>query len=319
MLSFHFIRTRVWRRGGVRVSGLALAILAASLAESAQQPSLALPPLPGATAFTIFVRSTPIGTEQIAVSRTAEGWTIVSSGRIGAPIDAVARRVQVRYTSDWHPVELLFEGTVRGQAQRVHTVIDGTLARSDVVVAGQTTQASGTITDDTLLVLPSTFFGPYEALTARLKTAAPGSTIRLFGAPQVSFSILVGDSAPEQFQTTAGLVSTHRTHLTLDLPSAKLDGDIWSDEAGRLVRFSLPSQSVDLVREDIAAVSSRSVPISRPNDELVHIPANGFTLAGTLSKPASASVLAIWPSIGMPNTIESRSAGPLPPTSTTAG
>ena len=282
------MRRSVWRAGGARSPLLAAAILIAPF-PAAAQPPFALPPISGATAFTIFVRSAPIGTEQIAVSRTAEGWTIVSSGRIGAPVDAVARRVQVRYTADWHPVELLFEGTVRGEAQSVHTLVDGTWARSDIVVAGQTSQASGAITDDTLLVLPSTFFGPYEALAARLKTAAPGSTIRLFGAPQVSFSILVGDSAPEQFQTTGGLVSTHRTHLTLDLPAAKLDGDIWSDEAGRLVRFSLPSQSVDLVREDIAAVSSRSVPISRPNDELVHIPANGFTLAGTLSKPARAA------------------------------
>jgi dipeptidyl aminopeptidase/acylaminoacyl peptidase len=42
------------------------------------------------------------------------------------------------------------------------------------------------------------------------------------------------------------------------------------------------------VREDVASVSSRSVPISRPNDEAVKIPANGFILAGTLSKPATA-------------------------------
>ena len=33
-------------------------------------------------------------------------------------------------------------------------------------------------------------------------------------------------------------------------------------------------------------VATRSVPISRPNDEQVRIPANGFSLAGTLSKPA---------------------------------
>ena len=35
-------------------------------------------------------------------------------------------------------------------------------------------------------------------------------------------------------------------------------------------------------------MSSRSVPISRPNDEQVQIPGNGFLLAGTLSRPAQA-------------------------------
>jgi uncharacterized protein len=35
-------------------------------------------------------------------------------------------------------------------------------------------------------------------------------------------------------------------------------------------------------------VSSRSVTISRPNDQQVNIPSNGFSLAGTVSKPATA-------------------------------
>src|SRR5262249_2086413 len=40
--------------------------------------------------------------------------------------------------------------------------------------------------------------------------------------------------------------------------------------------------------EDIASVAARSVPISRANDEPVRIPANGFILAGTLSKPTTS-------------------------------
>jgi uncharacterized protein len=265
-------------------------LVAMPLAVSGEQVPLALPlQEAGSTAFTIFVRGAPIGTEHTAVSRGADGWTIVSSGRLGAPVDVVGRRIQVRYTADWRPIEFSFDGTVRGQAQAVHTIVEGTTAQSDVTVAGETTQKRDTIAGDALLVLPNTFFGPYEALAARLRTAPAGSTIRVFGVPQVSFAIQVGDSTPEQFQTAARLVTTRRTHITLDLPGAKLDGDVWSDEGGRLVRLSLPGQSVDVVREDIAAVSSRSVPISRPNDEQVHIPGNGFTLAGTLSKPADAA------------------------------
>jgi hypothetical protein len=221
---------------------------------------------PGATVFTIFVRGAPVGTEHMAVSRGADGWTIVSSGRLGAPLDVVGRRIQVRYTADWRPLELTFDGTVRGQAQAVHAVVDGTTARSDITVSGQTTQKSDTVADDTLLVLPNSFFGPYEALAARLRTAAAGSTIRVFGVPQISFSVHVGESAPEQFQTAARLLSTRRTRITVDLPGGKLDGDLWSDEGGRLVRLSLPGQSVDVIREDVAAVSARSVPITRPND-----------------------------------------------------
>src|SRR5262249_39618036 len=62
-----------------------------------------------------------------------------------------------------------------------------------------------------------------------------------------------------------------------------------SDDAGRLVRFNVPGQSVDVVREDVAAVSSRTVTISRPNDERITIPSIGVTLAGTVSRPATSA------------------------------
>ena len=67
--------------------------------------------------------------------------------------------------------------------------------------------------------------------------------------------------------------------------------NIWGDETGRLLRLTVPAQNIDVAREDIASVASRQVTISRPNDELVRIPSNGFSLAGTLSKPAEASTM----------------------------
>jgi uncharacterized protein len=270
----------------IRAAVTALA-LAAPLALSAQPPPPALQE-PGATGFTIFLRGTPIGTEQIAVTRGADGWTIVSSGRLAAPVDMMARRMQVRYAADWRPLEFTLDGTVRGQAQTVRTVVEGTTAKSDVVSSGQTTQKSDTIDANALLILPNSFFGPYEALALRLKTAAAGSDIPVYGVPLFSFNVRVGESSPEQIQTTARLVNARRTRVTLQLPGAPIDAEIWADDAGRLIRVSVPAQSLEVVREDIAAVSSRSVPISRPNDEKVNIPSNGFSLAGTLSRPAQA-------------------------------
>jgi len=262
---------------------------AAPLAAFAQ--IIPAPPLQeaGGSTYRIFVRGAPIGAEQVAVTRTADGWTIVSSGRLGAPFDVVGRRVQVRYTPDWHPVELSFDATVRGQQQTVHTIVEGTIAKSEINVGGQATQKSDTIAADSVLVLPNSFFGPYEALAARLRTATSGATIPVYTVPQGSFSVRAGDSATEQIQTAGGVVATRRTHITLMLPAAALDGDVWTDQTGRLVRISLPAQSVEFVREDIASVSSRTVPISRPNDEPVKIPGNGFVLAGTLSRPTTTT------------------------------
>ena len=277
------------RRLAASRAACAALMAAAPLAAFAQ--IIPVPPLQeaGGSTYRIFVRGAPIGAEQVAVTRTADGWTIVSSGRLGAPFDVVGRRVQVRYTPDWHPVELSFDATVRGQHQTVHTIVEGTIAKSEINVGGQATQKSDTIAADAVLVLPNSFFGPYEALAARLRTATSGATVPVYTVPQGSFSVRAGDSATEQIQTAAGVVATRRTHITLMLPAAALDGDVWTDHTGRLVRISLPAQSVEFVREDIASVSSRTVPISRPNDEPVKIPGNGFVLAGTLSRPTTTT------------------------------
>src|SRR5206468_10987533 len=106
--------------------------------------------------------------------------------------------------------------------------------------------------------------------------------------PQASITIAVGESSAQQIQTTGRLVSARRTRLALMLPGGRLEAELWTDDAGRMIRFSVPQQSLEVVREDIAAVSSRSVTISRPNDEQVNIPSNGFSLVGTLSRPAQA-------------------------------
>ena len=279
MLWLHFIRGAL--------TALAMAV---PLVASAQQPPVP-PPLPdaGATNFTIFLRGAPIGSEQIAVSRTATGWTIASSGRLGAPIDVVARRLQVRYTQEWRPIEFTLDGTVRGQPQTLRTSVEGTTAKSQMNIAGQANEKSDTIDAAALLLLPNSFFGPYEALAARLRTATPGTEIPAYLVPQATMTIRVGESVPEQIQTASRVVSARRTHVTLVLPSAQLDADLWTDDTGRMIRFSLPAQSLEVVREDIAAVSARSVSISRPNDEPITIPGNGFLLAGTLSRPAQTT------------------------------
>ena len=122
----------------IRAALTALGV-AVPLVLSAQPPPVPALQEAGATSFTISARGA-IGSEQIALSRTATGWTIVSSGRLGAPIDVVARRLQVRYTADWRPIEFTLDGTVRGQAQTIRTTVEGTAAKSHTVVAGQATE-----------------------------------------------------------------------------------------------------------------------------------------------------------------------------------
>jgi pimeloyl-ACP methyl ester carboxylesterase len=268
----------------------ALVALAGAVSIADAQQAAAPPPLSnGSTSgFTIFLRGVPVGIEQISVIRTADGWTILSTGRIGVPIDVTARKQEIRYTADWKPIEFTIDATVRGQPQSIHTTFDGTTANNDITMAGQTTTKSDPI-EAGAIVLPNALFSPYEALAARLKTAAPNSTLPVYILPQTSLTLRVVDSVTEQIQTAVRLIVARRTHVTISTPNLPLDMNIWGDENGRLLRLTVPAQNIDVAREDIASVAARQVNISRSNDEPVRIPSNGFSLAGTLSKPAGAS------------------------------
>src|SRR5947208_884905 len=142
-LNFHSIRTAL----------LALQ-LALPLAAPGGQP--AVQPPPNASSFTIFLKGVPVGSEQVAVTRVPDGWSIVSSGRLGPPLDVVARRVQVRYTADWKPVELTIDATVQGKVQALHTVVQAATATTDITIAGQQTTKTDAI-DANAVLLPSPF------------------------------------------------------------------------------------------------------------------------------------------------------------------
>jgi pimeloyl-ACP methyl ester carboxylesterase len=245
---------------------------------------------PAASTFTIFIRSARIGTEQIAVERTVDGWTITSNGRIGAPVDIVTRRLQLRYDAEWKPLGLTLDAVIRGQPTTLQTTIAGTTATSEMVSGGTPSQKTDTIEPDSIL-LPNPAFGSYEALAARLSGAKPGSTIPIYIAPQGTMTATVGESVGEQIQTPARLVKANRTLVTIARPGVPpLDVEVWIDaETNRLLRLSVPAQSLDVVREDIGSVAARRVTVTRAGDEQVRIPAAGFSLAGTVSKPANAT------------------------------
>jgi len=269
----HFIRTVV--------------LVAVLAVPAAAQQAITLSPSAGGSKFLVFLRSGQIGTEEVAVTRGADGWTIASTGRIGPPLDLVTKTLLVRYSPDWKPLELTLDATTRGQAIGMHITVTATTATTHVNNAGQPVDRADTI-DAQAVLLPNPFFAGYEAVTPRLATAASGSTIPVYQGGPVPVVIKVGDSEIERIQTVARLIEARHTRTTLVSAGApELPVDIWSDQAGRLLRVSVPAQGFEFVREDIAAVSTRRVVISRPGDEQVQIPANGFTLAGTLSKPGA--------------------------------
>jgi pimeloyl-ACP methyl ester carboxylesterase len=287
------------------------------LAGSARMAAGQLPPTvqAGATSsFMIFLRGNAIGVEQMTVMRTADGWEILSTGRLGPPLDVVARKLQVRYTPDWKPLEFTLDSTVRGQFQKVFTTIAGSTVTNEITTGTGTepTRTADTI-DPNAIILPNAFYSPYEALAAQLKTAAAGSTLPAYILPVGSVVLRVGESTTEQIQTATRLITARKTRVTASAPGTTLDFTIWGDENGRLLEITVPAQGLDVARTDIASVSSRHIAISRPNDEQVRIPAVGFTLAGTVSRPTDAATMP------RPAVILTAGAGPLDRDALTAG
>src|SRR5262252_10988880 len=180
-------------------------VAVALLVGSARMASGQLPPgvQAGATSsFMIFQRGTAIGAEQMTVIRTADGWDILSTGRIGPPLDVVARKLEARYTPDWKPLELTLDSTVRGEFQKIYAGVSGSSATLEITTGtGTEPVRKGDTIDPNAILLPNAFYGPYEALTAQLKNAAVGSTLPAYVVPIGSILLQVADSTTDQIQT----------------------------------------------------------------------------------------------------------------------
>lgn len=234
----------------------------------------------------IFVRGAQIGTEEVTVARTPDGLVISGTGRLSPPIDVVTNRCEMRYDAQGKPVDLMFDAIVHGQYTSLHTVFTGDTAATQIILAGtQAPTKTDKITPDAVVLL-NAFFGLYEGLAARLQDMKAGGELRAYIAPQVEIAIQVKVITDERIQTPGRTIATRHYQLVFMNPGVPAQGDLWADDTGRLLRLAIPAQSFEVAREDVASVASRLEAVPREGDEQVRIPANGFTLAGTISKPA---------------------------------
>lgn len=244
-------------------------------------------PAPENATFRVFLNGLPIGSEDVTVWQDASGLTISGHGRLGAPIDLVSRQLFVRYDAQGRPIELSIDAVNRGTVFTVKTSFDGGTATSEIVQGGTPSRKQDTVAPDTL-VLPNLFFGSYEALARRLESVADGGSFQAYIAPQAEITVRKNARSSRRIETPARVIDVRTYALTFQNPGAPVDATVWTDEAGRLLRFEVPAQSLLYVRSDIASVAARAVTVSRDGDVPVRIPGNGFTLAGTMSKPSGA-------------------------------
>jgi pimeloyl-ACP methyl ester carboxylesterase len=237
--------------------------------------------------FRVFLRGADTGVEEVTLLEAADGWTLRGSGRLRAPLNLTMDYWEARYDRDWKPIELTVNLTEAGNQWTVHTTFNGTTASSDITQSGQNQRRTSTVAADTV-VLPNLIFGAYEAMAARLVSARIGSQFQAFIAPQDAVPVAVNNVVDEAIQVSGRTIAARRWTLHLGNATSSLDMELWT-EGSRLLRLDIPSQMVSVVRDDIATVSARLVTMGRGNDEQTSIPANGFSLAATISKPAVAA------------------------------
>ena len=243
-------------------------------------------PQPGEATFTVFVEGRPVGKQQVILTSTDEGWRISSTGELGGFLSLSTSKFEVLYDPSWKPLSLTINAKFRGQHLGLETIITGTSAKSHLIQGQGSEEKINTVALDAT-ILPNNFYGAYEALAFKLTKSSVGEHLPIFIPPQGQIQMSVNKIIEERIQVVDRTIRTQHHSVTFRNPLGFLDAEIWSDEAGRLVRVKLPS--LEIVRSDVASVAARRERVTRQGDENIRIPALGFSLAGTISKPHVSS------------------------------
>ena len=234
--------------------------------------------------FRILVQGRPVGTEDVSVVEMDGRTVIRSTGGVEGGNFSL-RSAEIVYGPGTTPQRLNMEMLVRGQAQAVETTFADGTAASRITRGEEVEEKSDAVSADTV-IFPNNVFGAVERLGRRLLPLEPGAVLRVYVAPQAEVEARLTAVDTERIQTTGGTFDVRRHTVDVSNPGAPLAVLVWVESAtGRLVRYSIPAAGIDVVREDITSVFTRAVKVFRENDEEDMVPANGFNLAATISRP----------------------------------
>ena len=252
---------------------------------AAQQPEAA----PLTTGYTVFLRGTPVGREDVTVMQDANGITLTAKGRLSAPINLITRKVEIRYRPDWTPEFLTVEASINGGETTLRTSFLDQTALSEGVIGGQKISHTDFVSKQ-FFVLPDIFFGSYEAIARRLTRAEPTVEHRAYLAPRAAeLSFQVSSITNERMQTGTSVFNVRRYVLLFSNATGVLVVNLYADERGTLLRVNVPARAIDIVRDDLASSTARTLVYSNPGDEAVVIPSTGFNLGATITRPRAAN------------------------------
>src|SRR5882672_72516 len=243
---------------------------------------------PAAVGYTIFLRGVPIGHQEVTVRSDAQGLVISGQGQIAEPIDVITRRAELKYRPDQTAESLTVEARVGGVDINLQTTFENGTAVSRGM-QGTSPIATTDMVSPQSVLLPNVFFGSHAVLARRLAGAAPGTEFRAFLGPGAQVAFRLRSEVTEQMQFGTSTFDVHHYELVFDNAGTPLAVHLYADNVGTLVRVGVPAQFLDVVRDDIAGSISRTRVTSNPGDEAVIIPAPGFNLGATITRPAAAA------------------------------
>lgn len=271
------------------LTGVTLGVVLTAATALAQPPPPLAVEASVSTSYLVFLRSQPVGREEVAVVRQADGWIVRGSSRQGPPIDITTRVAEVIYDTEWRPRSMLVDGIVRGQDVTLKTTFADGKASNVIAVQGAPQTKVDAVSADTI-VLPNAFLGSYAALARRLVGKTVGAELHGYIAPQVELPIRVTAVTTQRIDTAKASITATQYSVAIvnPPPAAELAMFVWIDKGGELLRMSIPAQTLEMAREDIASAAARTAAFTVPGDEAVLIPASGFNIAATITKPAGA-------------------------------
>lgn len=261
--------------------GIAFAVTLTATQARAQPAS---EPVAGSSSFIVFLRAAPVGTEQVALTRTNDGWMIESGGQLSAPISRESILYSAEYDHEWHPKKLRMAGIRNGERFLIESQLDDGTAIN--LVQNGTEESRTTLpVAATAIFLPDFFFGAYEALAVRLQGFGPGDALPVFVAPRGPIRLTVEEVLSQELDTSERRFQATIYRITLHYTNGPISAEVWVDDRHRLLRVTLPVIGLDVVRQDISLVSTRLAGIDVPGDEEVLIRAAGFSLSTTVTTP----------------------------------
>jgi pimeloyl-ACP methyl ester carboxylesterase len=241
------------------------------------------------TGYLVFVRGNPLGRELVSFSRDQSGITITTQGRMLAPLNVTVRNAEFKYLADWTPTTFSLDSTVNDSVLQFKTTFANGKAATEGVGPGQPISVAHDVAPRTLIHVNGVF-GSYVALARRLvENAEEGAEFRVYVVPQMEIPVTVKAIHRERMQIGTTVLDVRRFELVYANPSGEVAVNLTANDDGGLVRVNIPVDSLDIVRDDVASSTSRTQIYSNPGDEAVIIPAVGFNIGATLTRPAKSA------------------------------